>query len=257
MTETALSHPPGAFCWVELGTTDQEAAKGFYGKLFGWAFEDSPMGPGQTYTMFKLKGKDAAAAYRLDAAQMPGVPPHWMLYVATVDADATTKKSTELGGSVLAPPMEIPDVGRMAVLRDPVGAPFSVFQARQHTGIGIQNEPGSFCWGQLNTSDTALSEAYYRALFGWDAKSGTSAEMTYTEFWRGAAPFGGMMAMPPGLQAPPHWLAYFATADVDATTALALSLGATTCVPPTSIPGAGRFAVLNDPQGATFALYKQ
>ena len=255
-TRAAPSHPPGAFCWIELGTTDQGAAKEFYGKLFGWSFEEMPMGPGATYTIFKLHGKDVSAAYRLDPKQFPGVPPHWMLYVATADADAAVKRSTELGGSVIAAPMDVPDVGRIAVLKDPTGAPFSVFQAKGHDGIGIQDEPGSFCWGQLNTNDTAKAEAYYVALFGWDAKTGTGGGMTYTEFHRGGVPFGGMMAMPPGLKAPSHWLAYFAVADVDASSALALSLGAVTCVPPTTIAGAGRFAVFNDPQGAAFAIYQ-
>jgi predicted enzyme related to lactoylglutathione lyase len=255
-TRPVTSHPPGAFCWIELGTTDQGAAKEFYGKLFGWSFEEMPMGAGETYTIFKLRGKEVAAAYRLDPERFPGVPPHWMLYVATADADAAARRSSELGGEVMAAPMDVPDVGRIAVLKDPAGAPFSVFQAKGHGGLGMQDEPGSFCWGQLNTGDTAKSEAYYVALFGWTAKTGSGGGMTYTEFWRGEAPFGGMMAMPPGLNAPAHWLPYFAVADVDASAAQAVSLGAATCVPPTTIPGAGRFAVFSDPQGATFAIYK-
>jgi uncharacterized protein len=255
-TNPAASHPPGAFCWIELGTTDQGAAKEFYGKLFGWTFEDMPMGPGGTYTMFKLKGKDVAAAYRLDPKTQPGVPPNWMLYVATANVDATVRRNAELGGEVIVAPMDVFEAGRMAVLKDPVGATFSVWQPKSNPGIGIQNEPGSFCWGQLNTNDTAKSEAFYSALFGWDAKTGTGGGMTYTEFRRGGVPFGGMMALPPGLPAPPHWLAYFAVADVDATAALAVSLGARVCAPPTTIEGAGWYAAFTDPQGAAFAIYK-
>jgi predicted enzyme related to lactoylglutathione lyase len=133
------------------------------------------MGPGETYTMFKLRGKDVAAGYRLDPKKQSGVPPHWMLYVTTADADATAAKSAELGGETVAAPFDVFDAGRMAVLKDPVGATFCVWQPKSNPGIGIQNEPGSFCWGQLNTNDTAKSEAYYVALFGWDAKTGTVA----------------------------------------------------------------------------------
>lgn len=250
------SHPPGAFCWIELGTTDQKAAKDFYGKLFGWTFQDSEMGPGMTYTIFKLKGRDVAACYTLDAAKMPGVPPHWMTYVATADAGASATRAAELGGKVTLPAFEVGEFGRMAVLADPQGGNFCVWEPKQNPGIGIHNEPGAFCWGQLNTTDTASAEAFYKALFGWQAKTGTGDGMTYTEWMLGGAPIGGMMAMPPGAPAPPHWLPYFAVADCDAAASKAAALGAKTYVPPTDIPGSGRFAVLADPQGATFAIYR-
>ncbi|MCM3877257.1 MAG: VOC family protein [Thermoanaerobaculia bacterium] len=250
------SHAPGEFCWVELGTTDQNAAKGFYGKLFDWTFRDDAMGPGEVYTTFLLKGQPVAAGFKLDPKQHPGVPPHWMPYVATADADATARRAGELGGNVKLGPFDVMDFGRMAVLTDPSGAAFSVWQAKTHRGIGIHNEPGAFCWGQLNTSDMAKAEAFYTALFGWAAKTGSDDTMTYTEWVLGGIPIGGMMALPEGVPAPPHWLAYFAVADCDATAVRAASLGATTCVPPTDIPGTGRFAVFADPQGATFAIYK-
>jgi len=251
------SHVPGAFCWLELGTSDQKGAKEFYSKLFGWTMHDQDMGPDGTYTIFRLKGRDVAAGYQLDPKKMPGVPPHWMTYVATADADATARRSGELGGKVTMPPFDVGPLGRMAVLTDPQGGIFSVWQAKGHGGIGIHNEPGSFCWGQLNTSDPAKAETFYRGLFGWGAKTGSDGGMTYTEWLLGGAPIGGMMAMPKEAQAPPHWLPYFAVADCDASAARAASLGATTCVPPTDIPGTGRFAVFTDPQGAAFAIYRE
>lgn len=250
------SHAPGEFCWIELATTDQNAAKAFYGKLFGWTFVNQPIGPGEVYMMFQLEGRDVAAAYTLDPKRHLGVPPHWMVYVATADADATARRTAELGGKVEASPFDVMDFGRMAVLTDPTGAALSVWQAKTHRGMGIHNQPGAFCWGQLNTNDTARAEAFYTALFGWTAKTGSDATMTYTEWLLGGAPIGGMMAFPKGAQAPPYWLTHFEVADCDATAARAFSLGAKTYVPPTDIPGAGRFAVLADPQGATFALYR-
>jgi predicted enzyme related to lactoylglutathione lyase len=161
-----------------------------------------------------------------------------------------------LGGEVVAPAFDVFDFGRMAVLKDPTGAIHNVWQAMKNTGLGIINEPGAFCWGQLNTSDTAKAEPYYTALFGWTAKTGTDANMTYTEWMLGGVPIGGMMSLPPGAPAPSHWLVYFAVDDCDAMAAKATSLGATTYVPPTDIPGTGRFAVFADPQGAAFAIYK-
>ena len=252
------SHAPGAFTWIELGTTDQNAAKEFYGKLFGWTFEDQRDGPRHGLHDFHAEGAERRGRPTPSTRdRCPGVPPHWMLYAATADADATARRVGELGGKVMAAPFDVMDFGRMAVLTDPTGAALSVWQARTHHGIGIHNEPGAFCWGQLNTSDTAKAEAFYTALFGWAAKSGSDGGMTYTEWLLGGKPIGGMMALPKDVQAPPHWLAYFAVEDCVATAALAASLGAKTYVPPTEIPGMGHFAVFADPQGATFAIYRE
>src|SRR5579864_8638659 len=130
-------HEPGSFCWIELGTTDQTAAKDFYTKLFGWTVQDFPMGPTEFYSMFSLQGSNTAAAYAIRQEQRAqGVPPHWMLYVATESADDTAKRASEAGGKVLAPPFDVFTVGRMAVLQDPTGATFSVWQPNSHKGTG-------------------------------------------------------------------------------------------------------------------------
>src|ERR1017187_6588274 len=92
-------HAPGTFCWVELGTTDQDAAKHFYGSLFGWTFVDFPMGPGSVYTMFQLDGRTEAAGYKMNDREQ-GVPPHWNLYVWVEDAALSGARAVELGGKV-------------------------------------------------------------------------------------------------------------------------------------------------------------
>src|SRR5437588_732659 len=126
-------HPAGSFCWIELGTTDQNGAKSFYGTVFGWAVNDFPMGPNESYTMFQLDGRDAAACYTLRPDQKEhGVPSHWMIYVSVDDADKTVSRATELGGKVLAGPFDVFDFGRMAVIQDPTGATFSVWQPKSH-----------------------------------------------------------------------------------------------------------------------------
>jgi uncharacterized protein len=165
------AHQPGSFCWVELGTSDQPGAKRFYNQLFAWTANDVPIGPDDFYTMFQLRARDVAAAYTLRADQRErGVPPHWMLYVAAKDADATSEKAASLGGKILAPPFDVFDVGRMAVIQDPTGAVFAIWQAKRHQGTGVAAEEGSLCWADLNTSDPKKAADFYSELFGWETE---------------------------------------------------------------------------------------
>jgi predicted enzyme related to lactoylglutathione lyase len=133
---TNIDHyAPGSFCWIELATTDQNAAKRFYSSLFGWAPADMPMGPGEFYTMFRLDGRDAAAAYTMRKEQQErGLPPYWGIYVAVESADKAAERAAAVGGRVLAPPFDVFDVGRMAVVQDPTGATFSVWQPKGPNG---------------------------------------------------------------------------------------------------------------------------
>ncbi len=162
-------YPAGAPCWFELATTDQAAAKQFYTQLFGWSAEDSPMGPDAYYTMFKLGGRDTAAAYLL-GPQEQGVPPHWNIYFSTSDADATIAKVKDSGGSVLAGPFDVMEHGRMAVCSDPGGASFCIWQPKNHFGAGVINEDNTFCWAELATWDAAQAKPFYESVFGWDIK---------------------------------------------------------------------------------------
>src|SRR5687768_17903349 len=129
---------PGSFCWFELATTDQAAAKKFYGGLFGWTANDVPMGPDAVYTMFELHGRNVGAAFTMDVDQRrEGVPPHWKTSVAVANVDDTIAKSKTLGATVLAGPMDVAEYGRFAVLRDPTGAVLALWQAKQHQGVGL------------------------------------------------------------------------------------------------------------------------
>lgn len=252
-----MKHPAGNFCWFELGTTDQNGAKEFYGKLLGWEFRDSPLPPemGGVYTTFMRDGKEVGACYSL-GPHMPGVPTHWMPYVATESADATAAKVTELGGEVFCPPMDVMTYGRMVAFKDPTGATLSVWQPSEHLGVDVVGTPGAFCWGELATTDLSKAKSFYSELFGWKTKDSDIPGMEYIEWVNGEQPIGGLMPLqgPPGV--PPHWLIYFTVEDADATVAQATALGGNTCLPPTDIPGTGRFAVLADPQGGVFAVIK-
>jgi predicted enzyme related to lactoylglutathione lyase len=254
------SHVPGTFSWAELATIDQKAGVAFYRALLGWDVKDQPIGPTEVYSLLTLRGQEVAAACTMqpDERQL-GIPPHWNLYVTVASVDEAAKRAEGLGAKVLVPPFDVMDAGRMAVVQDPTGAVFQLWQAGRSIGAKILNEPGALCWSELTTRDTKAAESFYTALFGWQAKhSPPGAPMAYTEFSVQDQPGIGMMAMPSQMPAsvPSYWMPYFQVADCDATAARAGELGAKVMVGPQDIPSTGRFAILEDPQGAVFAVFK-
>jgi predicted enzyme related to lactoylglutathione lyase len=256
MTEARMQETPefkpGTFCWVELGTTDGEAAKKFYTELFGWGFEDIPLGPDKVYTILKLNGKDVGAVMPLQ-----GIPPNWLSYVSVTSADESAAKAKSLGANLMKEPFDVMDVGRMAVIQDPTGAVFAIWQAKKHKGAGIVNVPGALVWNELTTTDTARAGDFYSGLFGWGIDAKTFGSTDYTIFQNGDRGAAGMFKLTPDLaDVPPFWLVYFAVDDCDAKVKKATELGATTIKPADDIPGVGRFAILQDPQGAAFAIIK-
>jgi predicted enzyme related to lactoylglutathione lyase len=254
-------HEPGTFCWIELATSDTNAAKRFYGDLFDWSAEDMPAGEGMIYTMLRLGGKEVGALYPLEEERRKsGTPPHWFTYVAVKSADEAAQKAASLGGTIVQAPFDVMDVGRMAVLQDPTGAHFAVWEPRRHHGTAIVGEPGSHIWTELMTTDTKKAGDFYSKLFGWDREEMKMTEprpQTYTTFKKGDTMAGGLMTIPPNAgPIPPNWLVYFGTRDVDATADRIKKLGGKLMMPPTDIPEVGRFSVAQDPQGAVFAVFK-
>jgi predicted enzyme related to lactoylglutathione lyase len=251
---------PGSFCWIELGTTDQKAAKEFYGSLFGWKADDMPIGENDFYTMFKLGDRTAAAGYTLRAEERShGVPPHWNLYVAVESADASAKRAAEAGGKVLAPPFDVYDAGRMAVIQDPTGAAFCIWQKKGNAGMGIGGVDGTLCWADLSTPDPERAGKFYSDLFGWKITDDTDDDPPsgYVHIQNREEFIGGI---PPAAHRdphiPPHWLPYFLISNCDATATTAKRLGAKFCLEPMTMENVGRFGVLADPQGATFAIFQ-
>lgn len=247
------SYAPGTPCWIDHGAKDVDASNAFYSSLFGWEAEDQGEEAGH-YTIFRKAGK--AIAGNMGIA-MEGQPSAWTSYVSVEDADKTVAIAKSAGATVFAEPMDVMDIGRMAVFADPTGAVIGIWQPKTFAGAELANEAGSFCWNELNTRDLAASKAFYTEVFGWTANDLDMPDMPYTEWKAGDRGVAGMMAMPDMVPAevPPHWLVYFGTDDTDATVAKAEGLGATTLVPPTDIPP-GRFSVLMDPDGAAFAVIK-
>jgi hypothetical protein len=250
-------HAPGTFTWIELATSDQDAANKFYAELFGYQVNQQPIGGGQLYTIFQLDGRDAGACYTMmDDEKKLGIPPHWNLYVAVESADESAKKAGELGGKIIAQPFNVMDAGRMAVIQDPSGAIFQLWQANRSQGIGIAGVPGTLCWADLNTRDPDSAKQFYGALFGWTLTPGEKDMSGYLHIKNGEEFIGGV---PPaammGPNTPSHWMIYLFTEDVGATANRAKDLGANILMPPMKIQEVGEMAVIADPQGAVFALF--
>jgi hypothetical protein len=208
--------------------------------------------------MFKLDGKDVAAAYTLRADQVSvGVPPHWMLYIATDDVNASASRAGDLGATVLMPPLDVMDAGRMAVLKDPTGAPFCLWQAKETAGVGAKGVDGAFCWADLNTPDVQRASEFYSKLCGWIFEKSANDSSGYLHIKNGDEYIGGVPPHQAGSPLlPPHWLLYFQTSDCDKTVAKAKGNGAQVYFGPVSMENVGRFAVLADPQGAGFAVFQ-
>jgi predicted enzyme related to lactoylglutathione lyase len=242
----------GVPSWVDMGSTDLAKSRTFYGGLFGWSCPEGPPEAGG-YSVCDLGGKTVAG---LGPQMNPDFPPAWMTYVNVDDADVTASRATANGGTVLMPPMDVMDAGRMAILGDPLGAVLGLWQPKQHTGAQLANEPGTYCWSELITTDLDVSKTFYKAVLGWDAEDQGGAPggaHDYTEWKLGGRSVGGMMAKTPEMPAdmPPNWGVYFAVADTDASVAKAQELGGSLFMGPMDIEP-GRFAVLADDVGAVF-----
>ena len=247
------SYPAGTPSWVDHAAKDLAASNSFYSSLFGWEDEDQGEEMGH-YTILRKAGKTVAGNMTV---MMDGQPSAWVSYVAVDDADTTTDLAKKAGATVFVEPMDVSDIGRMALFADPTGAVIGVWQPKTFKGAELANEPGSFAWNELNTRDLAGARAFYAEVFGWTANDIDMDGMSYTEWKLGDNSVAGMRAMPEMVPAdvPAHWLVYFAVDDADAVVVAATQAGATTLVPPMDIPP-GRFAVLSDPEGAAFAVIK-
>jgi predicted enzyme related to lactoylglutathione lyase len=251
----------GTFCWPELATRDPKAAQAFYGDLLGWHADEIPSAMG-SYTIFSSGERQTAGlCSQSEEQRQRGIPSNWLSYVSVTSADATAAKAKELGGQVLMGPFDVMEEGRMALIQDPAGAVFALWQARDHRGVTAYLEPSSLCWTELATTSAEQAQAFYPALFGWTAKPSADPNMPYFEWVLDGDHFGGMMEInehwgPTWKDIPSHWMVYFMVKDVDERTARAEALGARICVPPSDIPKVGRFAVIEDPQGAVFSLFQ-
>ena len=240
------SHKPGTFCWVDLSTSDADAAKSFYGALFGWEFEDMPVGEGMTYTMARKQGKDVAALSQGDE------PPHWNNYVSVEDAEDAARSAAENGGTVLAPAFDVLDSGRMAVVQDPTGAIVAVWEPKAHIGASLVNETGAFTWNDLSTPGIGQAASFYEGWLGWRTEEIPRAPGGFRVIYNDDRTNGSISPAMEG--APPFWCPYFGVDDLEPAAAKVEELGGRKLAGPIEVPQ-GAFSVVADPQGAVFALW--
>ncbi|MEU4027446.1 VOC family protein [Streptomyces anulatus] len=251
----------GAPDWVDLGTPDLDAATAFYRELFGWDLV--PGGPEVGgYGMLTLDGRYVGGVMTVSEEESPSA---WSVSFQSPDIAATAAAVAGAGGSAAFEPMDVLDLGSMGGFTDPAGAYFAAWQPKKHPGFGVVQEPGSFLWAELYTSDVPAAAAFFNDVFGWgtDQLKVEGTDYTYTTVHpAGAGPeasFGGLVRMgdvPSEAARGPHWLPYFAVADVDATVATAKRLGGTETLAAMDVPGVGKMANVADPFGAVFAVMR-
>jgi predicted enzyme related to lactoylglutathione lyase len=248
------SWPNGTPCWVDVMVTDPAAAKAFYSGLFGWDIQDGPPEAGG-YAMCMLKGQPVAAIQpKPEGNPVPNV---WSTYLASDDLDKTVAKAKEAGGQFMMEPMDVMTAGRLAFGMDPTGAPYGIWQAGDHLGVGVYNEPGALIWNELMTRDYAGAKAFYASVFGYEYDEiGDGTNFQYSTIKRtDGEVVGGIGALGSEMPAemPPRWTTYFNVTDADATAARAADLGATIQNEPFDT-AFGRMAVIQGPQGETFSI---
>jgi predicted enzyme related to lactoylglutathione lyase len=244
----------GRFAWADLTTPDCPAAARFYGALLHWEIEDTATDMG-VYVVGKLDGQQVAGMMAQDPSQQ-GMPPMWQIYLGSERLEDTLTRIEAAAGSVVVPPMDIPDA-RIAAAADPTGGMFSLIESAEDGGFDFYGGLGSVCWAEVLTPRPDKAIEFYTTVFGWDAKTETSPVAgPYTTFMRHGQPMLGVMMMPEAVPAgaPAFWQLYFKVGDVDDTAAMAKDLGGGVLVPKMPVGEGVYFATLQDPQGAGFSI---
>ena len=244
------------YCWHDLMTTDRDRARDFYVALLGWEVREVDMGPGFGSYPMMFSGELGIGGI-VQTRPEEQVPSHWLGYVAVEDVDALCERIPSLGGSVKSAPLDIPDVGRFAVIADPAGAtvaPITLATPDVEPGGPVM---GAVAWNELLTPNPESAARFYGSAFGWSHVQVDMGPLgVYWLLRAGDADRAGILRMPDDAHAPPMWVPYFAVTDVDVAARQAEQLGASLFVRPRDVPGVARFSVCGDPTGATFALYR-
>ncbi|MET9494796.1 VOC family protein [Streptomyces sp. NPDC006552] len=246
--------PEGAPVWADATFPDLEAAKTFYAELFGWNY-DPRAAEHRDYTQASTAGGKRVAAL---SPQPPGardVPAAWNLYLATPDAAATAERITSAGGTLTREPAPVGDYGTMATAQDPTGCRFSVWQPGTHRGFEAVNEPGAFCWAEVNSRDTARTDAFFTSVFPYEVRTMADDHVDFDVWQLAGAPVLGRLRMTGDFpeHVPSHVNVYFVVEDCDAAVETARRLGGSLLFGPMDSPF-GRFAAVGDPQGAAFTV---
>jgi predicted enzyme related to lactoylglutathione lyase len=254
MMKIVKKYPDGVFSWIDLTTTDIHAAQAFYSALFGWEIDEGPAETGY-YTQFRLGGYSVAGGGQMRPEMMEsGAPSVWTSYVNVEDIDTAAARVTEAGGVVFVGPMDVMEEGRLALVQDPTGAPFGMWQSGRHTGAQLVNQPNTWVWNELQTRDKARAKGFYSRVFGW---TGQEDEGGYVGWLQdGRVHCGGMAIEESWGDVPSNWSVYFLVEDPDAMAARVAELGGRVVVGPQQAGNLGRFFVAQDPQGAIFSAIR-
>jgi len=236
------SYAPGTLSWTELLTSDAGAAKAFYTELFGWSYDDRPVGEGAVYSMAERDGKAVAALYQCEET------PHWNCYVTVESVDDTVERARGLGAQIVAEPFDIFTAGRSAAVADPTGGVIYLWEPGETIGAYLVNQPGAMAWNDLGTAEPDAAAEFYSALFGWTIEEIPNAG-GYRSIKNGDHTNGGVMPT----EGPSAWMPYFGHEDLDRALAEIADLGGRLLIGPMPVPS-GQFAVFADPQGAVFGV---
>jgi predicted enzyme related to lactoylglutathione lyase len=256
MTTRDTPFAAGTPCWVDLLSSDVGKSKAFYSELFDWTSQDAGEEFGGYVTFFS-DGHPVAGMSGMSPGLESRSADNWNTYISTSDIDASTEAAVEAGGQVVSPPMQVGDLGSMAILSDPAGAMIGFWQPGMHVGFGKYNEPGSVTWDEHHSKDFAASVAFYESVFGWNIhRTSDTDEFRYFEGQVDGQTVAGLMDSASFLPAevPSHWAVYFSVSDADAAVANAVKLGATVLRAAEDTPF-GRMADLRDATGAGFKLH--
>jgi hypothetical protein len=251
--KVVTQYPDGVFSWIDLMTTDVAGAKAFYGGLFGWDFDDRPIDGGGVYTMAQIDGKSVAGMGEMNPdMKAQGMPSAWTSYINHSDIDAVAAKVTAAGGTLIMPPMDVMEEGRMAMFMDPAGAVVGVWQPKKHIGAQLVNMPNTLVWNELQTRDSEGAKAFFGAVLGWTYDTDPNGYILCQVDGRAQA---GMMQMDESWgDVPNNWSVYMMVADLAASVAKVQELGGNILVPPMAAGEMGKFSVVQDPQGGAFTI---
>lgn len=250
---TIDKYPDGVFNWVDLSTPDPAGAKAFYSGLFGWDAQDLPIDTGGVYTMMFIDGHSVAGmGEHQPEMKAQGIPAFWTSYVKYDDVDSVAARVEDAGGTLMMPPMDVMDQGRMAMFQDPAGAVVGIWQPGAHQGAGMVNSPNTLVWTELQTTDKEAAKAFYGKVFGWTFAEDETGYVGCSTDNRMQA---GMMEIQESWgPTPPNWAVYFLVEDVGAAASRAEELGGNVIVPKSRMGEMGDFAVIADPQGGVFTV---
>jgi hypothetical protein len=242
----------GVFSWVDVTATDFEASRKFYSELFGWEIERGPEEFGG-YALAVVNGRNVAG---ISPAMSPEAPPVWSTYVDVASVDDTMSKAAAGGGHGIVEPMDVGEAGRMAMFADPEGAVIGLWEAKEHRGAGLVNEPNTWAWNELMCDEPKKAKEFYAGVFGWGEVTHGEGDNQYTEWQVGGRSIGGMLKKPADTPPmPSFWTVYIQVADIEVAAKRLSEVGGQVIRPPVEIEP-GTFAVVTDPAGAMFNLFQ-